>query len=146
MWWLLAVFSVMVALVNMLGWTRLWDRFSYVRSWRSVTDCSIPHTYNTYIHTTYAGRHGGLKALDGGSWEPLHTRDTLIARDHYTSSTLIGGKARAGPNLLPTWYAWGTNGVWECKMDVKSTWIPTRHQMDHDSQSLGPFSKFTSWR
>ena len=26
-------------------------------------------------------------------------------------------------------YAWGTNGVCECKMDVKCTWIPTWHQM-----------------
>ena len=28
-------------------------------------------------------------------------------------------------------YAWGTNGVCECKMDVKSTWIPTWHRMDN---------------
>ena len=28
-------------------------------------------------------------------------------------------------------YTWGTNGVCECKMDVKSTWIPTWHPMDH---------------
>ena len=26
-------------------------------------------------------------------------------------------------------YAWGTNGVYECKVDVTSTWIPTWHQM-----------------
>jgi hypothetical protein len=38
-------------------------------------------------------------------------------------------------------YAWGTNGVCECKMDVKSTWIHTWHQMDHVSWSLGLFSK-----
>jgi hypothetical protein len=41
-------------------------------------------------------------------------------------------------------YAWGTNGVCECKMDVKSTWISTWHQMD--SWSLGLFSKTTFWR
>jgi hypothetical protein len=34
-------------------------------------------------------------------------------------------------------YAWGTNGVCECKTDVKSTWTPTWHQMDHVSWSLG---------
>ena len=28
-------------------------------------------------------------------------------------------------------YTWGTNGACECKMDVKSTWIPTWHRMDH---------------
>ena len=47
---------------------------------------------------------------------------------------------------LASHYAWGTNGVCECKMDVKSTWIPTWHQMDHVSWSLGLFSKTTSWR
>jgi hypothetical protein len=30
-------------------------------------------------------------------------------------------------------YAWGTSGVCECKMDVKFTWIPIWHQMDHIS-------------
>ena len=53
-----------------------------------------------------------------------HTR--LRARDHYTSSTLIGGKGRASPSLLQTWHIWGTIIVYECTMDVKSTWIPTR--------------------
>jgi hypothetical protein len=43
-------------------------------------------------------------------------------------------------------YAWGTNGVCECKMDLKSTSIPTWHQMDHVSWSLGWVSKTTSWR
>jgi hypothetical protein len=43
-------------------------------------------------------------------------------------------------------YAWGTNGVSECKMDVKSTWITTWHPMDHVSWSLGLFSKTISWR
>ena len=32
---------------------------------------------------------------------------------------------------------WGTNKVYEGKMDIKSTWIPTWHQMDHVSLSLG---------
>jgi hypothetical protein len=38
-------------------------------------------------------------------------------------------------------YARRTNGVCECKMDVKSTWILTWHQMDHVSWSFGLFSK-----
>ena len=38
-------------------------------------------------------------------------------------------------------YAWGTNWVSECKMDVKSTWIPTWHQTNHVSWSLGIFCK-----
>ena len=51
-----------------------------------------------------------------------HTR--LRTRDHYTSSILIDGKGRANPSSLHTTLE-GTNGVCECKMDVKSTWIPT---------------------
>ena len=43
-------------------------------------------------------------------------------------------------------YAWGTNRVCECKMDVKSVGISTWHQMDHVSWSLGVFSKPISWR
>ena len=47
-----------------------------------------------------------------------HTR--LRARDHYTPSTLIGGKGESSPSSLRTTDAWGTNGVseWmqgECK-------------------------------
>ena len=71
-----------------------------------------------------------------------HTR--LGARDHYTPTTLIGGKAGAGPTSLHTTLEGPTEGVCECKMDVKSTWIPTWHRMDHVSWSLGLFSKITS--
>ena len=37
-------------------------------------------------------------------------------RDHYTSSTLIGGNGR-GWSKFTSHYAWGTNGVCECQMD-----------------------------
>ena len=40
--------------------------------------------------------------------------------------------------------AWGTNRVGECNMDVKSTWVPTWHQLDDTSCSLELFSKTTS--
>ena len=43
-------------------------------------------------------------------------------------------------------YTWGTNGVCECNMDVKSTHTPTWHRMDHVSWSLRLFKKTTSWR
>ena len=67
----------------------------------------------------------------------------LRARDRYTSSTLIGGKGGAGPHsLLHTTLEGPTEYVCECKMDVKSTWIHTWHQMDHVSWSHGLFSKF----
>ena len=73
-----------------------------------------------------------------------HTR--LGARDHYTLSTLIGEKGGAGPSSLHTTLEGPTEYVSECKMDVKSTWIPTWHPMDCVSWSLGLFLKTTSWR
>jgi hypothetical protein len=36
--------------------------------------------------------------------------------------------------------------VCECKVDVKSTWLPTWHRMDHVSCSLGLFSKTITWK
>ena len=46
-----------------------------------------------------------------------HTR--LRAREHCTSSTLIGGKGGAGPNSLHTALEGPTEYISECKMDVK---------------------------
>ena len=80
------------------------------------------------------------------SWEPSpgatsHMR--LRASDCYTSSTLIGGKGGAGPSSLEG----PMEGVCECKMvDVKSTWIPIGHRMEHVSWLLGLFSKTSFWR
>ena len=69
------------------------------------------------------------------------------ARDHYTLSIRIGGKGGAGPSSLHNMLEGPTEYVSECKMDVKSTWIPTWHQIDDVSyKSLGLFSKTTSWR
>ena len=65
-----------------------------------------------------------------------HTR--LRDHDQYTSSTLIGGKDGAGPSSLHTTLE-GPMEFCECKMDVKPTWIPTWHRIDHVSWSLGLF-------
>jgi hypothetical protein len=65
------------------------------------------------------------------------SRTRLRARDHYTSSTLIGGNGGASPSSCFTLRFWGTNGVCDCKTDVKSIWILTWHQMDHVAWSLG---------
>ena len=43
------------------------------------------------------------------------------------STILIGGKGGAGPSSVHTTLE-GTNGVSECKMDVKSAWILTWHK------------------
>jgi hypothetical protein len=54
---------------------------------------------------------------------------------------------RQSQSKFASHHAWGTDGVCECKMmDVKSTWIPTWHQMEHVSWSLGLFSNTTTWR
>ena len=69
----------------------------------------------------------------------LHTR--LRARDRHISSTFIGGMKWRSQFKFASHYAWGTDRVCDCKMDVKSTWNPTWHQMDHVSWSLGLFQK-----
>ena len=53
----------------------------------------------------------------------------LRARDHYTSSSLVGGKRRSRSKFA-LHNTWRTHGVYEWKMDVKSTWILTWHQID----------------
>jgi hypothetical protein len=66
----------------------------------------------------------------------------LRAHDHYyTSSTLMGRKRRSWSKFTSQYYVWGTNKVCECKMDVKSTCIPTWHQMDHVRGHLDYFLK-----
>ena len=68
------------------------------------------------------------------------------ACDHYTSSILVGRKGWSRSKFT-SYYTWGgTNGVCECKMDVKSTWITPWHHMDHVAWSLGLFSKIITWR
>ena len=69
-------------------------------------------------------------------WGPLHTT-RLRARDHCTSSTLIGGKGRStGPSSLHTLLEGSTD-------EVNARWMgslhgfPTWHQMDHVTRSLG---------
>ena len=69
-----------------------------------------------------------------------HTR--LRACDHFKHSHWWKRRSRSKFALD---YAWETNGVCECKMDIKSTWIPTWHPMDHVSWLLGICLKTTSW-
>ena len=97
---------------------------------------------NGRILTDYAQK--SPRTLDLHLRATSHTR--LRARNHYTSSTLIGGKGGVGPSSLRTTLEGPTEYITECKMDVKSAWIPTWHRVDYVSWSLGPFSKTTSWR
>ena len=47
--------------------------------------------------------------------------------------------ARRSQSKFTSHYTWGTVRVCECKMDVKSSWIPTWQRMDHVLWSLGLF-------
>ena len=58
-----------------------------------------------------------------------------------TLQALIGGKGGAGPSSLYTTLEGPMEYVCGCKMDVTSTWIPTWHQMEYVSRSLGLLSK-----
>ena len=69
-----------------------------------------------------------------------HTR--LGARDHYISSTLIGGKGSGatGPSsLLHTMFEGPTDWGCECKVGLRFTWVPWWHRMVHLAWSLGWF-------
>ena len=91
---------------------------------------------------------GRGRNINNIEWSELKATSHMILRacDHYTSSTLIGGKGGAGPSLLHASLEGPTEYMCECKMDVKSTWIPTWCRMDHVSWPLGVFSKITSWK
>ena len=58
----------------------------------------------------------------------------LRARDHCISSALIGGERRSWSKFA---LEGPTEGVSECEMDAKSTWIPTWHPMDMFRGRLG---------
>ena len=62
---------------------------------------------------------------------------SVRARDHCIALQALSLVGKAEPVQVCSHYAQVTNRVIiECKMDVKSTWIPTWHQMDHFSWSF----------
>jgi hypothetical protein len=58
---------------------------------------------------------------------------------------LVGGK-RWSQSKFAARYTWRTNGVSGCKMNVRSAWIPTWHQMDHVFVVTWTMFKTASWR
>ena len=80
---------------------------------------------------------GGVYCLSWGGWA-LHFTSYLASLifpssrekiTHRESSCQSLHSEKGTPPLSPG--SGGTNGVCECKMDVKSTWILTWHRMDH---------------
>ena len=94
---------------------------------------------NFIIHPTYLARWEICSVHLG----PLHTWDWEPMTIPLQALSLV---EKQEPVQVRFTLHWGTNGVCEWRMDVKSTWIPTWHQMDHVSWLLGLFSKTTSWR
>ena len=83
------------------------------------TQCKSGCKYDNYQKKCYYSRwwrpNSGRPSMEFRATS--HTR--LKACDRYTSSTLIGGQGGAAPSSPSHYDVWGTNGVRECKMDVK---------------------------
>jgi len=88
--------SVVTALGSCVKWPLLFGETTYTRC-KSVRNTWMRWSKNVNLNATSS-----------------HTR--LRAHDHYTSSTLIGGKGGAGPSSLPTTLE-GTNGVYKWMQD-----------------------------
>ena len=96
------------------------------------------------VSLTWHGHHAFV--ICHQTWVCLSNHVYIVTCVHVTitlSSTLIGWKRHSWSKFASR-YAWRTNIVCECKMDVKSTCIPTWHQVGHVSWSLGLFLKSTS--
>ena len=71
------------------------------------------------------------------------SRGSTLVKGHFTHETECPWplhlkhshwwKRQSWSKFAASHYAWGTDGVCDCKMDVQSTWIPTRHLMEHVS-------------
>ena len=77
--------------------------------------------------------------MQGRASGPLHTRDWGPVTRPLQALSLVGN-AEPVRVRLPTTLDGPTEYV-NCKMDVKSTGLPTWHEMDHVSWLLGLFSK-----
>jgi hypothetical protein len=110
----------------MTSFTILLFYTSYTWGWLLYMSLSnLPHHVMKIWHFDNLWTTSYMNAQRG----PLHTRPR--AREHYTSSTLIGGKGRARPSSLQTTLEGPTKHVNARCMDAKSTWIPIWHRMDH---------------
>ena len=131
--------------------------FNLIKGNRRMSTCKPVGLANTSFSTIYAKKVSlitGFKKVGRIiciNWT-ARTLATLIratshtrprVRDHYTSSTLIGGEGRAGPSShyftlrLRDHRSEYVNARWM----LKSTLIPTWHRMDYGSWSFGLFSK-----
>ena len=97
---------------------------------------TITNLMNVYIlNNAYQTRCSRNMSLHVLCWlGPLHTQDWEPMTLTLQALSLV---EKVEPVKITSHYAWGTNEVCECKMDAKSTWIPTWYRMDHVPWSLG---------
>ena len=88
--------------------------------------------------TFYLFTMKGIRCI-ARNWGPLHTRDWEPMTTTLQALSLVEKAETVQVRFQH--YAWGTNGVFECEMDIKSTWISTWYQMDFVLWSLGLFSQ-----
>ena len=102
----------------MLRWQQqcLWNEkdFGLVHEGSSFKRSGVWETVILLLKYSYQCWYWALRATS-------HTR--LTARDHYSSSTLVGGKGGSGPSLLHTALEGPTEDKCKCNMDVESTWF-----------------------
>jgi hypothetical protein len=111
---------------------------SWLERERDLTTMGVPKLLTT---TLQKGQHAHRTFLTLPYLPILRaiSHTGLRARDHYTSSTLIGGKQRSRSKFTFTLRLRGPmEWVCECTMDVvMSTWVPAWHRMIHVSWSRG---------
>jgi hypothetical protein len=126
-------------------WPHLWFWYSWLWEIISTIDRTNQKLLSLLLNLSHIP--GSNK-----SWE---SQQITKAKGHFTHESVspwpLHSKhshlwKRQSRSKFASHYAWGTDKVCECRMDLKSSWIPTWHQMDHVSWSLGLFSKTTSWR
>ena len=113
----------------------------------------MPKNLPNHCHgRSWCDRLQGCVEVPNNRTVPLRATSHMWLRacDHYyISSTLVGGKGGAGgpSSHHHTTLEGPTEGVCECTMDVKLTWISTWwHRIYHVSWSLGLFPITASWR
>ena len=112
----------------------------------------IPQLFSIYLTTSTLLRCGNLYMVFFGH---VSLSMSKLTKGHFTHETESPWPLHFkhscwwkmwSRSKFTSHYAWGTNGICECKMDAKSTWLPKWHRMGHVSWSLGLFSKTTSRR
>ena len=142
-------FYIHLAFSYILHWSlkrgvkRTWTSSAFLHQWECLTCNGHGHSYfpsHKYPICCSVSLMCEVALTISMNQGPLHTWDWEPMTMTLQAISLVGRSKFASR------HTWGTNGVCECKMDAKSTWLPTWHQVDNVSWSLGLFSRTMSWR